>query len=248
MSISKQETRSSSDIELSLLSSHKQSFQPPPEQVPFSSPIPETNSEDRTANSIAMVDGSGALAEPPTPAYFPPSNIPPIIPSSDAGLLEDARLHGHSEIPLSPRQREDDRTSVHASEATLATEALPAYRTDNPPRYPHRRPDSREPMTWPAISFRIGFLFPLFWFFGALALITPQGSLDRIFKSWFNDFVPALDSWRDTLQTEAEKEAYLARIRVAERRWARWCLFAFSSVLCLAVAIAVILVAVTRIQ
>lgn len=148
MSISKPQTRSSSDIELPVLTSHARSFQPPPERVPFSSPISETNSENRTANSIVMVDG----VEPPTPAYFPPSNDIPPLPSSDAGHLEYTRLHGHSNIPLSPRQREDDRTSVHASEA----EALPAYRADNPPRYDVRY-DSREPLTWPAISFRIGF-------------------------------------------------------------------------------------------
>ena len=152
MSIWKPQTRSSSDIELPVLTSHARSSQPPPERLPLSSPISETNSENRTANSTAMVDG----VEPPTPAYFPPSNVIPIIPSSDAGLLEYTRLHGHSEIPLSSRQQEDDRNSVHASEASHA-EALPAYRVDNPPRYSHSRRHSGEPMTWPEISFRIGF-------------------------------------------------------------------------------------------
>jgi len=186
--------------------------------------------------------------EPPTPAYFPPSNdIHPQIPSSDAGLLEYTRLQGNSEIPMSSRQREYDRTSVHASESNDA-EALPAYRTDNPPRYSHRRHDAAEPTTWPMISFRIGFLFPLFWLFGALTLITPQGSLDRIFMPWFKDFAPSFDSWRDTLQTEAEKEAYLARILVAEKKWAKRCLYAFSLLLCFAVAIAVTIVGVTRVQ
>ena len=138
------EPRTRSDIELPEL------IQPPPERVPFSSPISETNSEFRTANSIAMNDE----VEPPTPAYFPPSpsNDNPPIQSSDPGLLEYTRRHGHSEIPLSPRQIEEGRTSVHASE-----EALPAYRADNPPRYSQRRRDPGEPLTWPAISFRIGF-------------------------------------------------------------------------------------------
>lgn len=150
MSISKPQTGSSSpaaDIELSVLSSQARSFQSPPERVPLSSPVSETDSENRTANFIAMV------VEPPTPAYFPPSND---IPPPDADLLEYTRLHGHSEIPLSSRQREDDRTSVLASETSHA-EALPAYRDDNPPRYSHRRHDLGEPLTWPAISFRIGF-------------------------------------------------------------------------------------------
>ena len=161
MSISKPQTRSSSDIELLVLTSHTRSSQPPPERVPFSSPISE-------ANSTAMVDG----VEPPTPAYFPPSNDIPIIPSSDAGLLEYTRLYGHSEIPLSSRQREDDRTLVHASEASHA-EALPAYRVDNPPRYFHSRHNSGEPMTWPEISFRIGFrtfFFQINWNFGEFIL------------------------------------------------------------------------------
>ena len=219
-----------------------------------------------------MVDG--VLVEPPTPAYSPPSNdnIPPLplVPSSssDAGLLEYTRLHGHSDMPLSPRQREDDnddRTSVHASEA----EALPAYRADhNPPRYSHRRLDSEEPMTWPAISFRIGFrtflshqtkfdlpslrcyqtVFPIFWLFGALTLITPQDSLDRIFMPWFKDFAPSAASWRDTLQTEAEKEAYSARMRIAEKRWAKRCLSAFSLLLCLVGVIVGTAVGVSKIH
>jgi hypothetical protein len=148
MSVSKPQTKSSSDIELSVLTSPAPSFQPPPERVTFSSPISETS-------SIAMVDG----AEPPTPAYFPPSNIPPIVPSSDAGLLQPTRLHGQSEIPLSSRQREDDRTSVQAYEPESNAEALPAYRVIFPRGYYQRRHNSEpeEPMTWPAISFRIGF-------------------------------------------------------------------------------------------
>ena len=170
MSVSRPQTRSSTDIELSVLTSHARSFQPPPERVTFSSPILETNSEIRPANPIAIVDGPGVDSELSTPpAYFPPSNsndIPP-IPSSDPGLLEYTRLHGYSEMPLSPRQREDDRTSFHASDLeagpTLAeaeapeAEALPAYRADNPPKYSQIRRDSGEPMTWPAISFRLGF-------------------------------------------------------------------------------------------
>lgn len=91
--------------------------------------------------------------EPLTPAYFPSSNDIPPIPSPDAGLLEYTRLHGHSEIPPSPRQRDDDRTPVHATDA----EALPAYIADNPPRYSHHRLDSDEPLTWAAVSFKIGF-------------------------------------------------------------------------------------------
>ena len=268
MSVPKPQTRSSSDIELPVLTSHAPSIQPPLERVPFPSPISDANSEYRTANSIAMVDE----VEPPTPAYFPPSNDIPPIQSSDAGLLEYTRLHGHSEIPLSPRQGGDDRISVYASEGRDA-EALPAYRADNPPRYSLRRRDIGEPLTWPAISFRIGFckfrvfhtklneisvnllfllassaVFPPFWVFGALTLFTPQGSLDRIFMPLFKDFAPSHDTWLDTLQTEAEKEEYLARVRVAEIRWAKWCLFAFSLLLLLVLAAIGTVIGVSRVN
>jgi hypothetical protein len=91
-------------------------------------------------------------------------------------------------------------------------------------------------------------VFPFFWLCGALTLVTPQGSLERMFMPWFKDFAPSAGSWYNNLQTEAEKEAYLARIRVVERRWAKMCLVAFSLVLCLAVAVAVTLIAVTRIH
>jgi len=238
MSIPKPQTTSSSDIELPVLTSHAPSIQPPPERVPFSSTISDANSEYHTANSIAMVDD----VEPPTPAYFPPTND---IPPSDAGLLEYTQLHGHSEIPLSPRQLEDNRISVNASEGRDA-EALPAYRADNPPRYSPRRRDLSEPLTWPAISFRIGFLFPLFWVFGALTLITPQGSLDRVFMPLFKDFAPSPNTWLDTLQTEAEKEEYLARVRVAEIRWAKWCLLALCLLLLLVLAAVGIIVGISR--
>jgi len=231
MSISKPQT-SSSDIELPVLNSHALSIQPPPERVLFSTPI--------SANPISIE------VEPPTPVYSPPSSDIPPIQSSDTGLLEYTQLHGHSEIPLSSRQPEDDRNSVHASEAS----ALPAYRADNPPRYTQTlgRCDSGEPITWPAISFRIGFLFPIFWVFGALTLITPQGSLDRIFMPYFKDFAPSAHSWLDHLQTEAEKEEYLARMRVAERRWAKWCLFALCMLLCIIVAAVGTVVGVSRMQ
>ena len=65
---------------------------------------------------------------------------------------------------------------------------------------------------------------------------------------WFKDFAPSADAWRDTLQTEAEKEAYLARVRLAERKWAKRCLFAFSLLLCLVIAIAGTVVGVSTIH
>ena len=91
-------------------------------------------------------------------------------------------------------------------------------------------------------------VFPLFWLFGALTLITPQGSLDRIFMPWFKDFAPSTESWLDTLQTEAEKEEFLARMRISEIKWAKWCLVAFSLLLVLVVAAVGIVVGVSRIN
>ena len=63
---------------------------------------------------------------------------------------------------------------------------------------------------------------------------------------WFEDFAPSAHSWLDSLQTEAEKEEYLARMRVAERRWAKRCLYAFSFLLILIVAAAVTAITVSR--
>ena len=45
--------------------------------------------------------------------------------------------------------------SVHMSGPHA--DAPPAYKTDNPPVYSHRRRDSKEPVTWPMIAFRLGF-------------------------------------------------------------------------------------------
>ena len=66
---------------------------------------------------------------------------------------------------------------------------------------------------------------------------------------WFQDFVPSTESWYDdNLQTEAEREAHLARVRGVERKWANKCLFAFSLLLCFAIALAVTAVAVSKAQ
>jgi len=223
----------SSDIELPVLTSPGSFQPPPPERVPFSSPVSETT-----------VDG----IEPPTPAYLPPMNGIPPMPSFDAGLLEYTRVHGHSDIPLSPTQRENDRTSVHTSQVDHDAEALPVYRKDNPPNYFRSRHDTLEPMTWPTICFRLGFVFPFFWLCGALALITPQGSIERIFSPLIQDFAPSLNSWCDNLETQAEKEAYLARMRIAEKRWARMCLVALCVLLCLVIALVVTVIEVSRIH
>ena len=65
---------------------------------------------------------------------------------------------------------------------------------------------------------------------------------------WFKDFAPSADSWLNTLETEAEKEEYLARMHVAEIRWAKWCLLAFSLLLLIAAAAAGTVVGVSRIH
>jgi hypothetical protein len=63
---------------------------------------------------------------------------------------------------------------------------------------------------------------------------------------WFKDFAPSdRPGCHDDLP-EAEKEAYLTRMRVAEIRWAKRCLFALSLVMSFIVIVAVIIIAVTK--
>jgi len=244
MPTSKSQPGSSSDIELPVLTPwHGRSFQPLSlERGSFSSPDSETNPKNGAANSTAAVDE----IEPPTPAYFPPLNDIPPISTLDDGLAEYTRLHGHSEIPVTPRQLEDGRASVRTGETR--PESLPTYRVDNPPKYSLRQRAPEEPTTWTTICFRLGFMFPPLWLCGALALVVPQGSLDRIFVSWFDDFIPSADAYCDNLQTEAEKEVFLARMRVAELRWAKRCFFAFSLEVCFLIAVAVTIVGVTKVH
>jgi len=216
---------SSSDIELPVLTS--QSFQRPPhEQVSSSSLVPETNIENHTANPTAVVQ-----VKPPTLTSPPPDNTPP--PSFDADHLASTRAHGHSEIPLSPGQGEDDRASG---------EALPEYKADHPPVY-----SMPEPTTWSMICFKIGFIIPFFWICGALPLIMSRDSVSRIFMPCFRDFVPSPESWcDDNLETEAEREAYLARTHAVDMAWARKCLFAFSLLLSCIVLLVVVVVVVSK--
>jgi hypothetical protein len=201
------------------------------------SPISQKTLENRTTNPTAVVDG----IDPPTPAYVPPLNA---TPSFDNGLLDNTRMHGQSEIPLSSMHPEDDRASVQVSEAH--TEALPAYKADHAPVYSPRRRDSKEPVTWSMIAFRLGFVFPPFWLCGALTLITPPGSMARIFMPWFKDFAPSDEFWCHDDLPQADKEAYLARMRAAEIRWGKRSLFALSLVMSFIVVVAVIIVAVTK--
>ena len=242
MPVSNPQTGSSSDIELPVLASHARSFQLHG-RASSSSLIPEK--ENHKANPT---DGVVVIVEPPAPAYFPPANdIPP--------------------TPLScPRQPgDDDRTSVQTSE--VHPEALPAYRTDSPPVYSHR-PTRYEPTTWSMLCFRFGFrmffyqikwnsrvnflaslVLPLFWLCGTLTLITPRNPFSRICMPWFQDFVPYTESWcDDNLQTEAERETHLARVRAVEIKWAKKCLLAFSLLLCFVIAIAITTVAVSKAQ
>ena len=90
-------------------------------------------------------------------------------------------------------------------------------------------------------------VFPVLWLFGALTLITPRGSLTRIFMPYFQDFAPSTDALcDDNMQTEAEKEAYLERVHIAEIRWAKRCLLAFCILLSFAIAVAVTVIATTK--
>ncbi|KAG2002454.1 hypothetical protein CC2G_004647 [Coprinopsis cinerea AmutBmut pab1-1] len=96
----------------------------------------------------------------------------------------------------------------------LDAEALPAYaeEDDSLPKYtPYD-----EPATLAMYLFKFGFLFPLFWIFGAFILVSPlrEPPSNEASPSWMPE------------KTEAERQAFIAHMRKAELKWARRCLWA----------------------
>ncbi|KAI0790336.1 hypothetical protein C8Q75DRAFT_732983 [Abortiporus biennis] len=85
-----------------------------------------------------------------------------------------------------------------------------------------------EPLTLAMYLFKFGFLFPLFWFFGIIILISP---------------LQAPENWEPT-KTEAEREELIELLRRTEGKWARRCLIAFCifGIAALAVVVTAIMV------
>jgi len=88
-----------------------------------------------------------------------------------------------------------------------------------------------EPVTLAMYLFKFGFLFPPFWFFGSIILLSPLR--EPPFTPTFDSSDPDLESETSTTpawmpeKTAEERQKIIADIRRVELKWARRCLFAF---------------------
>ncbi|ESK93103.1 hypothetical protein Moror_8826 [Moniliophthora roreri MCA 2997] len=96
------------------------------------------------------------------------------------------------------------------------TQTLSSYRHSNRLTSVVDQSDTEEPETLAASHFRYGFFFPLLWVFGALVLLSPLPE-------------PVLDPESDSewnRMTPEERERKLQKIRTAELKWGKRCLWA----------------------
>ncbi|KAF8196578.1 hypothetical protein BJ912DRAFT_955709 [Pholiota molesta] len=80
-------------------------------------------------------------------------------------------------------------------------------------------------------------VFPGFWFFGALMLITPFRTCDPLDQGRRWSLNISFATWRNEhLDTDEEKAEFIAKFRAAERRWAKRCLLAAFLMGCFGIA------------
>ncbi|KAJ7163929.1 hypothetical protein C8R43DRAFT_258210 [Mycena crocata] len=81
------------------------------------------------------------------------------------------------------------------------------------PEYTQR---PREPVTLAMFLFKFGFLFPPFWIMGVIILLSPLRAppVDTPSTAWLPE------------KTEAERQVIIDRMRTAELKWAKRCLYA----------------------
>ncbi|CAK5268821.1 unnamed protein product [Mycena citricolor] len=124
--------------------------------------------------------------------------------------------------------------SSHRDSAALPPPYLEA------PEYTVR---AKEPVTLAMYLFKFGFLFPPFWIMGVFILFSPlrappptSVSDSDVECAWLPE------------KTDAERQVIIERLRVAELKWAKRCLYALIALLLAAVAIAIAVWATLRLR
>ncbi|KAE9401536.1 hypothetical protein BT96DRAFT_754906, partial [Gymnopus androsaceus JB14] len=98
-------------------------------------------------------------------------------------------------------------------------EVLPPY-LEEPPAYSSS--GSNEPVTLAMYMFKFGFIFPPFWIFGSLILLSPLRQPESTPSSvWLPE------------KTESERQEIIEKMRKAEVKWAKRCLIALCILLLL---------------
>ncbi|KAJ6468378.1 hypothetical protein C8R45DRAFT_1055307 [Mycena sanguinolenta] len=101
-----------------------------------------------------------------------------------------------------------------------------------PPPYveaPEYTMHAREPVTLAMYMFKFGFLFPPFWIIGVIILFSPLRAPPAA--------TPAA-AWLPE-KTDAERQVIIDRMRTAELKWAKRCLYALVAVVLVSAVVAV---------
>ncbi|KAJ6570096.1 hypothetical protein DFH09DRAFT_1246945 [Mycena vulgaris] len=108
-----------------------------------------------------------------------------------------------------------------------------------PPPYvdaPEYTQTAREPVTLAMFLFKFGFLFPPFWIMGVIILMSPLRAppAETPSTAWLPE------------KTEAERQVIIDRMRTAELKWAKRCLYALLAFVLTGVVIGVAVWAILR--
>ncbi|KAJ7352376.1 hypothetical protein DFH08DRAFT_858690 [Mycena albidolilacea] len=124
------------------------------------------------------------------------------------------------------------RDSRHDRRISVAESLAPPPYMDAPEYTEH----AREPVTLAMYLFKFGFLFPPFWIFGIFILLSPLRAPPAATPSaaWLPE------------KTDAERQVIINRMRTAELKWAKRCLYALVILLVVAAVISVAVWAVLR--
>ncbi|KAJ7284555.1 hypothetical protein C8J57DRAFT_1431967 [Mycena rebaudengoi] len=117
------------------------------------------------------------------------------------------------------------RESRHDQRISIAESAAPPPYVDAP-EYTQR---PTEPVTLAMFLFKFGFLFPPFWIMGVIILMSPLRAPPAATPS---------TSWLPE-KTESERQAIIDRMRAAELKWAKRCLYALLALVLVAAVIGV---------
>ncbi|KAJ7760738.1 hypothetical protein DFH07DRAFT_867848 [Mycena maculata] len=134
---------------------------------------------------------------------------------------------GYTLVSSQTRDSRHDRR-ISAAESTAAP---PPY--DEAPEYTQK---VKEPVTLAMYLFKFGFLFPPFWIMGVVILLSPLRAPPATTPSavWLPE------------KTDAERQIIIDRMRAAELKWAKRCLYALVTLLLAAGVVAVAVWATLR--
>ncbi|KAJ7880970.1 hypothetical protein B0H14DRAFT_2435426 [Mycena olivaceomarginata] len=123
------------------------------------------------------------------------------------------------------------RDSRHDRRISVAESLAPPPYMDAPEYTEH----AREPVTLAMYLFKFGFLFPPFWIFGIIILLSPlRAPAATPSAAWLPE------------KMDAERQVIINRMRTAELKWAKRCLYALVTLLVVAAVISVAVWAILR--